>query len=620
MHRVRVLSQQVTVLGDGPAGGQPGEGPSCPMQRPGTRHGGGKVEEALRRIQASGDTQEQRRRYLEEIRSSGDRLMADGTWPTLSMFDAGLTTGHDGDVPTREELAQDLEAGTFAEGFEAVHLLPGPWKDARTREEQVELLQQRATADAQGYGMFQSVRYMHEYGGHGLASNIVVPDLAFYGTGSDMRRLICARVLIGDPDDAERISRVHTRKEGNFCPILYDSVIATEDNEHWQEQRRHLSEAFLPLSSLAQILPQSLERARGCAERLAGAAAGGAAVDMNDFLLHEAQAQLQLALLGCPEAFMEATNKAIRATFQGEPGSADVGALTSAMEAIMARTTGEPSLALPSDGRPVRGPLSRAVGTSELPGSANFGNMLLILFAGHDTTGHTMTWLLFELARHPDVQRELQREVDAFFAALGGSDLSYRDLSRLPLMDRCITETLRLWPAVPNGTFRRLQFDETVKGPRGEEVLLPRGTAVQVANWPRHRSPELWGADANRFNPGRAFADGELARVGCPMAAANPQSKRFSPFAHAPRNCLGRNFAQMEMRLIMLHLLWRFTFQLAPPYDRLVGEDSCPAPDVAEFRGINRGTMGPMNLDGGAQYAWGSRHTTAMQMFARPRA
>jgi len=44
---------------------------------------------------------------------------------------------------------------------------------------------------------------------------------------------------------------------------------------------------------------------------------------------------------------------------------------------------------------------------------------LLQLFAGHDTTGHTMTWLLFELARHPDIQAEVQQEADAFFAICG---------------------------------------------------------------------------------------------------------------------------------------------------------------------------------------------------------
>ena len=42
-----------------------------------------------------------------------------------------------------------------------------------------------------------------------------------------------------------------------------------------------------------------------------------------------------------------------------------------------------------------------------------FGNMMLILFAGHDTTGHTMTWLTYELARHPHLQKRLQAEARA---------------------------------------------------------------------------------------------------------------------------------------------------------------------------------------------------------------
>jgi len=202
----------------------------------------------------------------------------------------------------------------------------------------------------------------------------------------------------------------------------------------------------------------------------------------------------------------------------------------------------------------VKGPLSRVVGTADLTSTAAYGNMLLILFAGHDTTGHTMTWLLFELSRNPVVQAELQAEVDRFFQDLGGRDPTYRDLSKLELMDKCITETLRLWPAVPNGTFRQLQFDDTIKGPGGKDVKLPRGTALNIQTWSRHRNKGLWGDDADRFNPRRNFVESELARVACPMAGANPSSDRFSPFAHSPRSCLGRNFAQMEMRLIMLYL------------------------------------------------------------------
>merc|ERR1712232_268739 len=99
--------------------------------------------------------------------------------------------------------------------------------------------------------------------------------------------------------------------------------------------------------------------------------------------------------------------------------------------------------------------------------------------------------------------------------------------------DRCITEILRLWPAVANGTFRQLQFDDTVTGPDGQPGMLPRGTSVQIVNWSRHRNPDLWGADADHFNPHRDFRPEEVARVGSASAAVSPESERFSPFAHA---------------------------------------------------------------------------------------
>merc|ERR1711924_320363 len=92
------------------------------------------------------------------------------------------------------------------------------------------------------------------------------------------------------------------------------------------------------------------------------------------------------------------------------------------------------------------------------------------------------------------------------------------------------------------------------------------------------------------------------------------QSARFSPFAHNPRSCLGKNFAQLEMRLIMSYLLKHFRFTLAAPYDQLVGKVSSAAPDNDEFRGINRGTMGPMDLERSSKHSWGTRHVYAMKM------
>jgi cytochrome P450 len=211
-------------------------------------------------------------------------------------------------------------------------------------------------------------------------------------------------------------------------------------------------------------------------------------------------------------------------------------------------------------------------------------------------------------------------EVDKFFADLGGRDPEYADLEKLHFLDRCITETLRLWNSVPNGTFRQLQFDDEVKGANGDMVMLPKGTHVNVVTWSRHRNPELWGADADSFNPERDFKPEELMRVGSETAGKSPQSARFSPFVHAPRTCLGRNFAQMEMRLIIAYLLHQYSFELAPPYDKLMNQTSSVnayGPD--DFRGVNQGPMGPLDLDGSPDHTGVKFYTVGLKLFARPR-
>eukprot|EP00427_Karlodinium_veneficum_P007752 CAMPEP_0169088034 /NCGR_PEP_ID=MMETSP1015-20121227/14542_1 /TAXON_ID=342587 /ORGANISM="Karlodinium micrum, Strain CCMP2283" /LENGTH=566 /DNA_ID=CAMNT_0009148289 /DNA_START=114 /DNA_END=1815 /DNA_ORIENTATION=- len=515
-------------------------------------------------------------------RESVDKLRSEGTIPEMSLFDVLLATKNEMGVQIPENIDKMIVEAEESGGLAVLDYLAGPWKAARTKEEKVNCYRDSQMLFQTGSDVTTWAKYQLQYGDQGLSTNIAVPLILAKGVGTERSFYAGARVIISNPSDAERLSRTHIRKEENFQGILFDSVISTSDNEHWINQRRHLAEAFLPLSSLAEILPISLSRAKHCADRLASLSTGGAAVDMSDFLLHEAQAQLQLALLGAPESLMDSTNEEIRATFMGDPTNkhAKIGSLGHAMKELMKIAQTDNSLALPTDGCPVRGPLSRAVQTSNMDMATNYGNMLLILFAGHDTTGHTMTWLLFELARHPQFQKQVIDEVDDFFKELGDRDLTYRDLSRLPFLDLCITETLRL---------------------------------------DRHRNPELWGDDVNEFNPNRKFEATEVASVGCPMAAANPQSLRFSPFAHAPRNCLGRNFAQMEMRLIMLYLFRRFSFSLAPPYDKLMHVKSGPTAAIDAFRGVNRGTMGPMDLEHTTEHSWGTRHQYAMKLRASPR-
>lgn len=433
------------------------------------------------------------------------------------------------------------------------------------------------------------------YGGdQQLAANIVVPML-LTGREENVGKIKVpersVQVIVANPKDAERLARYHVRKQTNFTAGLFTSIISTTDNEHWREQRETLVTAFLPRASLEQILPVSAARARKCVERLREVSENCAKpVDMNDFALFETQAQLQLALFGEDEDFMNKTNKKFR---DAMTGSEDPRFIRKFCKEVSERWTREdrtcpahPDLISSGTCPHVRGPLSNRLAALESDYFTAQGNALIFEFAGHDTTGHTMTWLLFELAKRPEYQRRLQAEIDSFWADLDGRDVEYDDLKRLKFMTRCVMETLRLWNAVPNGTFRVTQFDDYITGPDGSEVRLPKGTHMQIVNWSRHRNPDLWGPDVEVFNPDRDFKDAELW-YDQGYAAYNPASDRFSPFTYPGRDCIGKNFAHMEMRLILANLLYHFDFALTEEYI---------AADPQDYLGVNYGTLAPQNL------------------------
>ena len=149
-------------------------------------------------------------------------------------------------------------------------------------------------------------------------------------------------------------------------------------------------------------------------------------------------------------------------------------------------------------------------------------------------------------------------------------------------------ETLRLWPALTNGTYRETIADDYIIGYNGEKVMIPKGTYIQIPNWSRHRNPELWGDDVLLFNPYRDFKDDELWN-NTVINSYNPSTKRFSPFTYGPRDCIGKNFSQIEMRIILLHILKRYHFSLT------VMQKIAHSVNEADI-GFNSFTLGPRNM------------------------
>ncbi|MBV2156768.1 pentalenene oxygenase [Kitasatospora sp. SUK 42] len=167
--------------------------------------------------------------------------------------------------------------------------------------------------------------------------------------------------------------------------------------------------------------------------------------------------------------------------------------------------------------------------------------VITIMAAGTETVAGTLTWIFYLLSQHPEIEAALLREVDT---VLGGRPPQWDDLPNLSLIDRVISETLRLYP--PAWLFTRLTAEETeVAG-----VRLPKGTTVvfSPAAVAQHR-PSF--PDETRFDPDRWLPD----RV-TPLAR-----QAFMPFGTGARKCIGDLYARTEAALGLATILsnWRVT-------------------------------------------------------------
>lgn len=391
------------------------------------------------------------------------------------------------------------------------------------------------------------ILYMDYLSKLGFSSNIILPYYDEYN--KNVRDLI----VINNPEDAERLVLTHVKKTPYLKGLLYDSIISTTDVDEWKEQRQSYQPAFSVENELKKLIPISNERAKSCVTILHNIQklCDDEFIDIYEFFLNEAMAQLQLAMFGFSNKYQEETNKKARAVFceKDAPKAREfVGSLQKEIQHSI-------------------GPLSRAMKSRNNEISSNsekFGNALIFPFAGHDTTANTLTWLIYELSKNDTVREKLHAEVDNFWNELPDKNIiEYEDLKKLKFMTRCLMETLRLWTSIPNGTFRELTKEDFITGKDGIKVKIPSGTYIQIPNWTRHRNPELWGEDVNIFNPERDFRDEEFF-FDNGLASYNPSSERFSPFTYGPRDCIGKNFSQIEMRLILIHILKDFTFSLSP--------------------------------------------------------
>lgn len=160
--------------------------------------------------------------------------------------------------------------------------------------------------------------------------------------------------------------------------------------------------------------------------------------------------------------------------------------------------------------------------------------LVMFLFAGHDTTTTALTYALWALGHHPACQERVAAEV----AALPDRPLTSDDLPRLGYTMQVIRESLRLCPPAPTGT-RMASRDVAVGGYR-----VPKGTMLIVGRMAVQRDPQLW-EDPLRFDPERFSPENFKAL----------DRWQYLPFGGGPRSCIGDHFAMLEVTLALATLV-----------------------------------------------------------------
>jgi cytochrome P450 len=168
---------------------------------------------------------------------------------------------------------------------------------------------------------------------------------------------------------------------------------------------------------------------------------------------------------------------------------------------------------------------------------------LTLFLAGHETTANALTWSWYLLARHPEVEARLHRELDA----LGTEPLSADTVARLPYTRMVLTESMRLYPPAW-AIGRRALADFDAGGYR-----IPARSIVLVSPYVTHRDGR-WFPEPERFDPDRWLPE---------RAAERPRFSYF-PFGGGPRLCIGEPFAWMEGVLLLAAIGRRWRLRLVP--------------------------------------------------------
>ncbi|KAI8805225.1 cytochrome P450 [Cladochytrium replicatum] len=184
-----------------------------------------------------------------------------------------------------------------------------------------------------------------------------------------------------------------------------------------------------------------------------------------------------------------------------------------------------------------------------------------LLFAGHDTTGNTLSWSFYHIAKNRKVRDALLAEIDATFPGWASKAAEngfppfpdYDTLIRMPYLNGFLNEILRLHP--PAAFTRKITQDIVLGG-----HMFYKGTDVMVYPPIFHRNPEYFEKPIELI-PERWVEEDQTLPPGIERVKLAMNRQAYFPFSLGQRNCVGMKFAQAELRVTIVRMLQMFEFE-----------------------------------------------------------
>jgi len=187
------------------------------------------------------------------------------------------------------------------------------------------------------------------------------------------------------------------------------------------------------------------------------------------------------------------------------------------------------------------------INSKGLSPTAVVAQSLLFLIVGFEKVAHTMSLMCYLLAKNTECQEKLFKEIDQILATNDGK-INSETIAKMHYMDMVIWETLRMYP--PAIRINR----ECNKTCQINGLLIPEGTVLELCTYAVLNNEAIY-PNPKVFNPER-FSPKNMERSKDPFAHLS--------FGIGPRNCIGKRFAEMKMKITLANILKDFSFACAP--------------------------------------------------------